>query len=143
MNCRRFQNCVHEYMDGALSAREQGAVERHRARCGACQRTLLREQQVAQVLSRRFRHDTELLAIRPDLWRLVLEKVEQRQHRWTLLESAGEFWVRWAWPMVISGSLLVLIGLTVYRPFPAAHAREREAANATTDTYPSAVSSRV
>jgi anti-sigma-K factor RskA len=143
MSCRRFQNYFHEYLDGALSVRAQGAAERHLARCGACRQTLLREQRVAQVLAQRLRGDAESLVLRPDLWHRVVERIEPTQNRPVPLDSAAEFWARWAWPMVISASLLVIIGLTVWLPFSAARSRERAAANAKADTHPSAISARV
>ncbi len=76
MNCQRFQNRLHEYVEGTLSAGTQAAADRHLARCIACRQAVDQEQQLAQILSERLRQGTETLALHPQIRRRIVTALE-------------------------------------------------------------------
>src|SRR5207247_80118 len=72
MNCRRFQNRLHEYVDGTLPAGIQAAADKHLAGCAACRQAVGQEQQLAQFLSNRLRQGTEPLTLHPQIQQRIL-----------------------------------------------------------------------
>jgi anti-sigma factor RsiW len=106
MNCRRFQNRLHEYVDGTLSAGTQGAADKHLARCTACRRAVSQEQQLAQILSERLRQGTETLTLHPQIRRRILTALE------SIPTTGGEnvvcLWSRFARPLGIAVALLLI-----------------------------------
>jgi anti-sigma factor RsiW len=143
MNCRRFQNRVYEYADGTLSAGARAAAERHLARCDDCRQALHREQHVAQLLSEHLRHDAESLALRPDVWHRILKAVEANSTAPTPWESIVGFCQRFAWPLGMAVSVLLLVGILLFHPFSGARVQEMEAARASGQGNHSAVSIQV
>ncbi|MCX6903184.1 MAG: zf-HC2 domain-containing protein [Verrucomicrobia bacterium] len=110
MNCRRFQNWFYEYVEGSLSARRRAAAEKHLAQCGACRQAVRDEQQMARRLSDRFRQHTEFLALDPEVPRRVAKALEGRPAPQTLGQAAASLWRRFAWPLAVAASLLVVAG---------------------------------
>jgi hypothetical protein len=143
MNCKRFQNRLLEYVERTLSAPARMAAERHLARCDACLRALRREQHVAQLISQRLRPEAEFLALRSDLWRRVQNAVEADSPPLTTWESIAGFCRRFAWPLVIAVSLLLILSLALLHSPSAAKVREMAAAQSNDQGNQSAVSIQV
>ena len=106
MNCRRFQNRLHEYVEGTLSSGTQAAADRHLVRCAACRQTVSEEQQLAQILSERLRQGTETLALHTQILRRILTALESSPAADG--ESVVCFWNRFARPVGIGVSLLLI-----------------------------------
>jgi anti-sigma factor RsiW len=143
MNCRRFQNRVYEYMEGTLSGGVRAAAERHLARCDACRQGVGREQQVAQRISERLRHDAESLALHPDVRRRILQAVEDKSAPPAPWEAIVGFWFRFSWPLGLAVSLLLIVGILVFHPFSGAQVHEMEAARSNSQDNHAAVSIQV
>ena len=107
MNCRRFQNRLHEYVEGTLSAGTQAAAESHLARCTACRQAVSQEQQLAQFLSERLRQGTGTITLRPQIRRRILTALKSIPA--TNRESDVCLWNRFARPLAIAVSLLLIV----------------------------------
>src|SRR5437016_11537218 len=106
MNCRCFQNRLHEYVEGTLSAGTQAAADRHLARCTACRQAVGQEQQLAQILSERLRQGTGTLTLHPQIRRRILTALQSSPA--TDGESVIYLWNRFARPLGIAVSLLLI-----------------------------------
>ncbi|HUD82977.1 MAG TPA: zf-HC2 domain-containing protein, partial [Candidatus Saccharimonadales bacterium] len=76
MNCRHLQNELFEYLEGSLSRRAQAAAQRHLEECDACRQCVQEMQRTTEILSRRFRRDTESLTLYSNLQTRILAAVE-------------------------------------------------------------------
>lgn len=76
MNCRRFQDNLFDYVDGALSRRAQAAAERHLEQCDGCLQALDDLQKSAQCLSNHFRQDTGSLTLSARARRRIMAAAE-------------------------------------------------------------------
>jgi anti-sigma factor RsiW len=116
MNCRRFQNELYEYLDGALSPETRAAAEQHLSECVACREKLKEERQVAQAMGGRFRRAPELLELPPAVGTRVLAALANESPE-AAEEKASVFsWHRLAWPLALAASMLLLLGLWVTLP---------------------------
>jgi anti-sigma factor RsiW len=120
MNCRHFQNRLHEYVEGSLSAGAQMAAEKHLSECGTCREAARREQQAAQFLSDGLRQSVESLVLRPEIRHRILTapKSEPAAH-----VSGGAIivlWHRYAWPMGIGAALLLIAAMVASNHFSGA-----------------------
>jgi len=122
MNCRRFQNRLHEYVEGTLSAGTQAAADRHLARCTACRQAVGQEQQLAQILSKRLRLGTETLALHPQIRRRILKALESIPA--TDGDSVISFWSRFARPLGIAVSSLLVVTFLLVNFFSGARVHE-------------------
>ena len=122
MNCRRFQNRLHEYVEGTLSAGTQAVADRHLARCTACRQAVGQEQQLAQILSERLRPGTETLALHPQIRRRILTALQSIPA--TERDSVISFWSRFARPLGIAVSLLLIVTFLLIDFFSGARVRE-------------------
>ena len=129
MNCRRFQFRVYEYVEGTLSPRARAAAERHLARCGACRQAARREQQVAQFLSDRLRRDAQSLALRPGVRRRILQALQRKPAPPAFGESILAFWNRFAWPLGLAVSLLLILVVLRFHPFSVVQATQSARSN--------------
>ena len=141
MNCRRFQNRLYEYVDGTLSPRARVAAKRHLARCDACRQAALREQQLAQFLSDRLRQGAQSLALRPEVRRRILQALERKSAPPAFGESILALWDRFAWPLGMAVSLLLIVAVLRFHPFSRVH--ETESARSNRRDNPSALSIQV
>jgi len=107
MNCRRFQNRLHEYVDGTLSAGTQAAAVKHLARCAACRQAVGQEQQLAQFLSNRLRQGTDTHMLHPQIRRRLLTAIK------SIPAPDGESVVcllnRFGRPLGVAVSLLLIV----------------------------------
>ncbi len=122
MNCRRFQNRLHEYVEGTLSAGTQAAADRHLARCIACRQAVGQEQQLAQILSERLRQGTETLALHPQIRRRIVTALESIPA--TDRESIACLWSRLARPLGIAVALLLIATFLLINFFSGARVHE-------------------
>ena len=128
MNCRRFQNRLYEYVEGTLSPGMRAAADQHLARCSTCRQAVRQEQQLAQSLSERLRQDTEALALRPDVRERILAVLEHKSAPPMDGESVVGSWNRFAWPLAIAASLLLVVAFLRITRFPGAELHETEIA---------------
>ena len=122
MNCRRFQNRLHEYVEGTLSAGTQAAADRHLARCTACRQAVGQEQQLAQILSKRLRLGTGTITLRPQIRRRILTALKSIPA--TNRESDVCLWNRFARPLAIAVSLLLIVTFLLINFFSGARVHE-------------------
>jgi len=128
MNCRRFQNRLYEYVEGTLSPARQAAAETHLARCSACRQAVHQEQQLARFLSERLRQDTETLALRPEIRHRILTTLEHKPVPPSNGESIIVLWNRFAWPLAMAASLLLIVASLLGNYFSGARVHETEVA---------------
>src|SRR5437016_7446692 len=106
MNCQRFQNRLHEYVEGTLSAGTQAAADRHLARCTSCREAVGQEQQLAQILPERLTQGTKTVTLRPAIRQSILTACESS------LAADGEsvvgLWTRFVRPLPIAATLLLI-----------------------------------
>jgi len=126
MNCRRFQKRLYEYVDGTLSPGTLAAANEHLARCSACREAVRRELQLAQSLSDRLRQDAESRALRPDVQRRILTALEHESVPATDEEFVGGLWNRFAWPLAMAASLLLIVAFLLRNDFPGARIHQGE-----------------
>jgi len=122
MNCRRFQNRLHEYVEGTLSAGTQAAADRHLARCTACRQAVGQEQQLAQILSERLRQGTETLALHPQIRRRIVTALESSPAADG--QSVVCLWNRFARPLGIAVALLLIATFLLINFFSGARVHE-------------------
>ena len=122
MNCWRFQNRLHEYVDGTLPARIQAAADKHLAGCAACRQAVGQEQQLAQFLSNRLRQGTEPLTLHPQIQQRILATLESIPA--TNGGSVVCLWDRFARPLGIAVSLLLIVTFLLIDFFSGARVRE-------------------
>ena len=122
MNCQRFQNRLHEYVEGTLSAGTQAAAERHLAGCTACRQAVSQEQQLAQILPERLTQGTATVTLRPAIRQSILMGCESS------LAADGEsvisFWSRFARPLGIAVSSLLVVTFLLVNFFSGARVHE-------------------
>jgi len=111
MNCQDFQNQLYEYVEGSLSADAQAEGDKHLAECHTCQQAVSQEQQRARFLFNRLQQDTKTLVLGPEIRRRILS-APQRQ--------PGILWNRFAWPMGVAASLLLIVAILPVKHSPGA-----------------------
>jgi len=141
MNCRRFQNRLHEYVEGTLSAGTQAAADKHLAGCAACRHAVSQEQQLAQILSERLRQGTGNLTLRPQIRRRILTALESSPAADG--ESVVCLWKRFARPLGIAVSLLLIATFVLINFFSGARVHETGTARSVGRDIHSAVSIEV
>jgi len=122
MNCQRFQNRLHEYVEGTLSTGTQAAAERHLAGCTVCRQAVSQEQQLAQILPERLTQGTATVTLRPAIRQSILMACESS------LAADGEsvisFWSRFARPLGIAVSSLLIVTFLLVSFFSGARVHE-------------------
>ena len=126
MNCRRFQNRLHEYVEGTLSAGTQAAADRHLARCTSCRQAVSQEQQLAQILSERLRQGTATLTLHPAIRRRILTALESGPAADG--ESVVGLWNRFVQPLPIAAALLLIATFLLISFFSGTRVHETETA---------------
>jgi anti-sigma factor RsiW len=111
MNCRRFQNDLYEYLDGALSSGARAAAEKHLADCPACRQRLAQERQVGRFLSDSFRRSTEPLQLPPSVGRQVMAALAVEPSGAGARQTLFLPWRRLAWTLPLAASLSLLLGI--------------------------------
>jgi hypothetical protein len=109
MNCRRLQNHLFEYLDGALSCRAQSAAKRHLDQCAACRQAVLDAQTAALSLSTRFRQDSESLVLNPNFQARIMAGVKKESARPSSVQFPSSFWRSFAW--LETGAALFLVSI--------------------------------
>ena len=66
MNCKTFNDLLHEYLDETLDADVQAAAREHLEHCGDCRRALMREESFAKSLRHALDRATADLSVRPE-----------------------------------------------------------------------------
>ena len=128
MNCGRFQKQLLEYVEGTLSTETRAEAERHLAHCDSCRQTLSREQRFAQALSGSLRQETETLTLRPEIRLNLLIAARRKPAPPTMMESVMGLWNRFAWPMAISMSALLIVSCLLLVHFSRSRAGTTETA---------------
>ena len=106
MNCRRFQNKLFDYLDGALSRGARTAAGRHLAQCEACRQLLRRQQQAAHALSERFHRDTAAMALGPEAPQRILAALAKHSAGQAERHLLAGFWPRLAWLAAVTACLV-------------------------------------
>ena len=122
MNCRRFQNRLHEYVEGALSTGTQAAADRHLDRCTACRQAVSQEQQLAQILPERLTQGTATVTLRPAIRQRILTALEYSPA--ANPHSLVCLWNRFARPLGITASLLLIATFLAINFFSGARVHE-------------------
>jgi predicted anti-sigma-YlaC factor YlaD len=143
MNCRHFQNRLHEYLEGTLSAGAKATADKHLAQCSACREAVRQEQQLAQFLSERLRQGTETLALGPEVQRRILTALEHQSTPLIDEKSIAGSWGRLAWPLAVAASLLLIATFLLINYSPGARVHETEMAQSSARDIHSAVSIQV
>jgi len=148
MNCRHFQNRLHEYVEGSLSAGAQAAANRHLASCSACQQMVRKEQQFAHFLSGQLRQDTETLTLRPEIRRKILAITQGAAAPPTVAESVFGLWNRFVLNRfirlaAIPASLLLVTAFLLISHLTGAKSHETETARAKDRNLHAAVSIQI
>ena len=97
MNCREFNDRLHEYLDEALDVRLQPAAREHLRQCADCRAILVREQAVAQSIRHSLEGAAAGLSLRPDIRRKVLQALESET-------SASNTWMN-PWRRLVSAAI--------------------------------------
>ena len=142
MNCRRFQDRMHEYLEGTLSPATLAAARKHLVLCSACGQLLRQEQQLAQFLSHRLRQGAETLTLHPQVERHILAALAERIPP-TDGKSIVWSWNRFAWPLSIAVSVLLIVTLPLLKHFSGARVNEKETARSDRRANHSAVSIQI
>ncbi len=129
MNCRRFQNRLYEYVEGTLSPGTRSAADQHLARCCACRQAVGREQQLSHFLSEHLREDTATLGLRPEVQQRILGALERQPAAPTDVESIAGLWNRFARPLTIGASLLLIVAFLLINHFSGARIPETAPSN--------------
>jgi anti-sigma factor RsiW len=140
MNCRQFQDCLYEYVEGTLSATTQAGADRHLAACHSCRVAVQQEQQFAQNLSARLRQDAETLTLRPEVRQAILRAARRQPAPLGMLEFLAGLWNRFARPMAIAVPLLLVVMVLVIWHFSGTRIHEMPTARADGRHPPSALS---
>ena len=111
MNCRHLQNELFEYLEGSLSRRAQAAAQRHLEECDACRQCVQEMQRTTEILSRRFRRDTESLTLYSNLQTRILAAVEKKSASPGAVPFLPGFWRPFAWSGVGAAVLVVSVFL--------------------------------
>jgi anti-sigma factor RsiW len=111
MNCRRFQDRIHEYLDGSLSRWNRAAAERHLAGCARCHQAVQMERQLAKSLSQEFEKSTESLVLDPGLVSRLETTLTDGGRTRSHAPARPTFWVRLAASSALVASLLVAMVL--------------------------------
>ncbi len=122
MNCRRFQNRLYEYVEGSLSAGTQAAADRHLARCTSCREAVGQEQRLTQILSERLRQGTETVTLHPANRQRILTACASIPA--ADVDSVARLWNRFARPVGIAVSLLLIAAFLVISFFSSARVNE-------------------
>jgi len=113
MNCESFQGVLHEYLDESLDAETHAEARLHLQHCGACRRTLAREQAFAHAMHQSLGEGASGLSIRPGMRQDILDAVAARSYRDNSLFAAL------TWPMVfrpvLAAAALLAVGLVLYK----------------------------
>ena len=105
MDCKQLQQCIDDYLDGALPAGEQRLAEQHLASCADCQAELKQIQQLRHAL-----RALPVPAPSPDFSRRVLAKARQHQQRRQRLLGGLV--------TAMAASLVMWIGVALFQPSP-------------------------
>jgi anti-sigma factor RsiW len=148
MNCRCFQNQLHEYVEGSLSAGALAAADGHLSGCSTCRQRVRREQQFAQFLSGRLRQDTETLTLRPEIRRKILTASQGAAAPPAVAESVFGLWSRFLSNRfirlaAIPASLLLVAAFLWISHFTGARSHETETARASDRDLHAAVSIQI
>jgi hypothetical protein len=148
MNCRRFQNQLHEYVEKSLSAGAVSAADRHLAGCSDCRQRVRQEQQFAQLLSGQLRQETEALTLRPDIRRKILAASQVAAAPPAVAESVYGLWSRFLSTRfirlaAIPASLLLVAAFLLISHFTGARSHETETARANDRDLHAAVSIQI
>ncbi len=139
MNCRRFQDRLPECLEGTLSPATLAAAHKHLVLCSACGQLLRQEQQLAQFLSHRLRHDAETLTLHPNVERHILAALAER-----IAPTDGKCivwsWNRLAWPLAIAVSVLLIVTLPLINHFSRGRVHPTETTRSNRGANDSAVS---
>ena len=76
MNCKSFNDVLHEYLDETLDAEDQAAAREHLRRCDPCRSALLRERAFSESVGRSFDRTTAGLSLRSGMRQDVLRALE-------------------------------------------------------------------
>jgi len=117
MNCRRFNNLLFDYLDGALSARARAGADAHLAVCNACRQAVQQNRQFAQLLTNRLHQGTESLTLHPQVRRRLLTAFETGSVPVSGAVRLFAWWPRLAWGTAIVAALLVAVSLLTGVPF--------------------------
>jgi anti-sigma factor RsiW len=108
MNCRQFQNQLHEYLDRSLPDSAMAEAQTHLAGCLVCREAVREEQKFAQVMSTGLRQNAEALTLRPEIRSRIIAAARRKPTPPALLESILNWWTRF--PVAASASAALFIG---------------------------------
>jgi anti-sigma factor RsiW len=116
MNCRRFQNRLHEYLDGDLSRRGKAAAEKHLLQCEACRRALRREQVIAQSIFQELERSARHRTLGADIRRRLVKTLSQENFGAAPARETFPRAVRFAWAAPAAALVLALLGVVFFLP---------------------------
>jgi anti-sigma factor RsiW len=100
MNCKKAQENLHEYLDGALSHSESATLRQHVEDCATCRQIVQRERDFATFLSSRLERAVEDARLDPRAQRRIAAAMAAKMTAKTLAPSRGyplaSLWMRFA-----------------------------------------------
>lgn len=111
MNCDSFQNQMYEYVEGSLSTDAQAAMAQHLGICNGCRQAVEKEKQLAMILSKRLRQNSDALTLSPEIRRAILAAAQRKAASPTVAESVANWWRQWIRVMIPATALLVAMGM--------------------------------
>jgi anti-sigma factor RsiW len=123
MNCREFQNQLHEYVE--VPANTLAAAEQHLTSCDACRQAVEKEKRLARALAVRFQQSTESLTLRPEIRRNILSASRRPEASPSIAESVVAGWLRWLRLAAIPASLLLIAALLLAFHFSGTRGHEK------------------
>jgi hypothetical protein len=116
MNCRSFQNQLHEYVEGTLSIGAQADAGQHLAGCEACRRLLQKEQQLARILAAGLCQSSETLKLNPEIRRQILAAARRNPASIKVSESVPYSWGYWLRLAAVPAVSLLVIAAFLFAP---------------------------
>lgn len=111
MNCKAFQDRLHEYLDEALDAEVQDAAREHLRQCDACRHALLREQAFAESVGQSLGRATAGFSLRPGMRQNILRALETKATTPNAWRRAWQSFI--SIPLRAAGALAMLLGALI------------------------------
>jgi predicted anti-sigma-YlaC factor YlaD len=115
MNCGRFEEHLYDYLDGALTPKDQAVAAEHLSQCQQCRELLQAEKAAATSISKLLRERVERLTLSTRVQQEVLQ-ILKRAPAQTRPFAALALLHRMLWPAAIATPILIAIAFLLRNP---------------------------